>query len=246
MKFFFNKKLQTRNELFYICTIMDAQNHQAMTIPAIWNFCKKYWFHMALAILIVLALLRYFGGWSAVSTRSPIFTAEPATASGDAALLGVLATPEQPVSAMPAIGEDAALAFFQRFARVAVSERKKYGVPAAVTLAYAFVNSQAGKRTPAIKANNYFALPCTSDWEGDTFENDGACFRRYETAWESFRDFSVFMSSREWYGEVRKQSGKDWRGWVKALERSGAPGVAGGAKAMQHVIEQYGLDELDR
>ncbi|MDX2134044.1 MAG: glucosaminidase domain-containing protein [Saprospiraceae bacterium] len=196
---------------------------------------------MALTIIILLALLRHLGSWPAAASRSPRFTEEPA--SGDASLLGVLVTPEQPAKAMPPIGEDAARAFFRRFAPVAVSERKKYGVPAAVTLAYAFSNSHAGQKMPAQQANNYFSLPCTSDWEGDTFEQEGVCFRRYETAWESFRDFSVFMSSQEWYGAVRRQSGKDWRGWVKALERNSGPTAA---HTMQAVIEQYGLDELDR
>ncbi|MFZ4634798.1 MAG: glucosaminidase domain-containing protein [Saprospiraceae bacterium] len=212
---------------------------------SIWQFVKTYWFSTALVILFLLAIIRHFGLSPSATKRVEKFTDEPPVTSGSASMLGILPGSAQTLQAMPEVEQATATAFLRRFAPVAVSERKKYGVPAAVSLGFAYVNSFSGQRETALHANNYFSLRCTADWEGQTYTGNGQCYRRYDTAWESFRDFSVFMSSRDWYGPLRQKAGKDWRIWIRGLSDKDISDVSNLEAEMEQVIVQYRLHDLD-
>ena len=132
-------------------------------------------------------------------------------------------------------------AFLKRFAPVVVSERKKFGIPASVMLAAALVNSQGGTAASLKESHNFFAIPCGDNWEGETMVSGDNCLRKYETAWASFRDFSIYLSSQDWTGELKKSAAKDWQTWAEKLGKVGISNT----KAMKQVIETYQLEELD-
>jgi len=213
-----------------------------------WNFLKTNWFYLAMGVLLALYLTRKYPNLIPLdlpNKNTPAETLREGIKPGKkgAALLGFVQ--DEPAAVRPVPGKvkaEKAEAFLKRFAKVAVSERKQFGIPASVLLACAFVNSQAGQLETSKAAHNIFALPCSQEWEGGTTRINGKCVRKYETAWASFRDFSIHLSSQEWYGSLKKSAGKDWRKWADKL---GKEDVAD-AKALKKVIEEYQLDELDQ
>ncbi len=146
---------------------------------------------------------------------------------------------------MPAMDDVAAMAFLKRFREVARGEQQKFGMPASVLLACAYVNSFAGQRDCALQANNFLALRCTAEWSGPVATCSGACFRKYNTAWESIRDFNLYLSKRDWYVSLKKKAKPDWRTWVKALREHHVSDVENFEGEMAKVIQQYQLFELD-
>ncbi len=134
--------------------------------------------------------------------------------------------------------------FLKRFTHVAVAERKKYGIPVAITLGNALLLSYAGERDLAGRANNFFALPCSPDWEGRKFSTAGHCYRRYENAWTSFRDHSLYLSSGS-FKALSRLDPDDYEGWARQLERAGFGGEPDFASQLLGVIEAYRLFELE-
>ena len=134
--------------------------------------------------------------------------------------------------------------FLRRFAHVAVAERKKYGIPVAITLGNALLLSHAGERDIAGRANNFFALPCSPDWKGRKISTGGRCYRRYENAWTSFRDHSLYLSS-ESFELLPRLDPDDYEGWARQLERAGFGGEQNYARQLTGIIEQYRLFELE-
>lgn len=216
-----------------------------------WKFIKTNWFTISLVILLLSAVARKFvpfkGNGAASPNKREQTDANPEkyTATDNQALLDFSGASQVNKNEPPAVDKAAAIAFVRRFENVAISERKKFGIPSSVLLGCAFVNSAAGKAGMVNRTNNYFALPCASDWEGGTANIDGQCLRRYESAWESFRDFSIYLTSQEWYGSVKKSAGKEWQKWAKELGNRGVSNVPDFGKELERVIREYRLYDLD-
>ena len=132
-------------------------------------------------------------------------------------------------------------AFFRRFGHVAINEQKKFGIPASVILANGFVHSLAGTTDLVQKANNYFGIQCTPDWTGETIVIDGICYRKYESAWTSFRDHSTFITNGNYAG-LKENAGLDANSWATGLEQAQFSDINNLAKLLTTVIEEYGLD----
>lgn len=136
-------------------------------------------------------------------------------------------------------------AFIDRFAHVAQAEQEKYGVPASVILAYSMLYSRAGQAMSAQEGNNYFALPCTGDWEGATQQTaNGTCVRRYDNAWMSFRDNSLFLTTGT-NARLRVLRGQDYRAWASSLEDMPTNENDELGEQLVQIIEQLGLARWD-
>ena len=85
--------------------------------------------------------------------------------------------------------------FIKRFATVAVREMELYGIPASIKLAQGIIASDAGKTELALEENNFFAVPCDGNWDGDKEYYSGKCYRKYKTAWMSMRDHSDYITA---------------------------------------------------
>jgi len=59
-----------------------------------------------------------------------------------------------------------AVDYLNRYSALAVSEMKRTGIPASITLAQGMVESNYGRSTLARKGNNHFGIKCHSDWKG--------------------------------------------------------------------------------
>lgn len=138
---------------------------------------------------------------------------------------------------LSSVADQTKQSYLKRFAKVAVAEQQRYGVPASVMLALSFRQSAAGEGDLARSCNNHFSLPCSTDWTGSCQEVGANAYRKYGTAWESFRDFSLFASQH--FSHLR---GKKYQQWAAALKKAGFEG----ASDLPEIIEEYQLHELDR
>jgi flagellum-specific peptidoglycan hydrolase FlgJ len=143
-----------------------------------------------------------------------------------------------------AIGEDRRVSYLKRFARVAISERKKYQIPSSIILGSALLQSTAGTRSMTVTGNNHFGLRCGEHWNGQSGLYQGQCFRHYENAWASFRDHSELMANQ--FPELLKLGSDDYQAWAHALEQKGWSTEPGFANRLVELIERYQLDELDK
>ncbi|MFK7808265.1 MAG: glucosaminidase domain-containing protein [Saprospiraceae bacterium] len=135
-------------------------------------------------------------------------------------------------------------AYINRFAKVAISERKKYGVPASIIMANAFLHSVSGTRDMTVVGNNHFGLPCTTNWKGESATYNDACYRHYENAWTSFRDHSLYLTTGSTKDFV-KMGTRDYKSWASAMEKVSIFEIEELAKKLIAVIEKYDLHKLD-
>ncbi len=143
------------------------------------------------------------------------------------------------------VDQDCKIKYLKRFSQVAVSERKKFGIPSSIILANALLQSASGKRDMAKKGNNQFAIPCESNWRGEKGNYSNGCYRHYENAWSSFRDHSIYITSGK-FKSLRQLSHTDYKSWAEGLENAGYANSEGLAQNLVQVIEQYALFELDK
>jgi LysM repeat protein len=139
-------------------------------------------------------------------------------------------------------------AYIKKYQTVAISEQKKYGIPASITLAQGLLESRAGKSPLATEANNHFGIKC-SDWNGDTFYQDDdqkdECFRKYANARQSYEDHSAFLAKRSRYASLFTLKPTDYKGWANGLQSSGYATSKTYASSLITLIELYQLNSLD-
>jgi len=218
----------------------------------IWDFFKKRWFSVALILIVLIAIFRKNLRVNVGDTAAPAAKEQrekytgAASAARSASLLQLGGDGAAPTAVeLPEIDDATAMAFFKRFGQAAVAEQQKFGIPASVILANAYVNSFAGRRDCATTANNFAGLRCSADWGGPVATISGVCFRKYNTAWESLRDFNLYLSRRDWFANTRKTAGAEWRGWTRALAEHHLSDVTGYEAGMDNAIRRFRLAELD-
>ncbi len=147
-------------------------------------------------------------------------------------------------SELPKIDPIVIESYIKRFAHVAISERKKYGIPSSIIMANALFHSFAGKRDMAQSGNNHFAIPCTNDWNGPKGSYTGMCYRHYENAWTSFRDHSLYVTSGK-YSKLKQLSSTDYKSWAKHLEAESFSEFNKLEAHLLDLIDKYDLSQLD-
>jgi uncharacterized FlgJ-related protein len=122
------------------------------------------------------------------------------------------------------IGEETA-AYINQFKNIAMQEQIRTGVPAAIKLGQAILESQTGKSRLATEANNHFGIKCKTEWRGPKiYHNDdanGECFRVYDNAEASFIDHSNFLKTRTHYAFLFKLEVRDFTSWAFGLKQAG-------------------------
>ncbi len=115
--------------------------------------------------------------------------------------------------------------YIEKYKDVAIKEMRLYKIPASITLAQGILESGSGNSRLAVKANNHFGIKCHKGWTGKSiYEDDDAkneCFRKYKNAEESFKDHSVFLSTRTRYEALFELKLTDYKGWAKGLKKAG-------------------------
>lgn len=140
--------------------------------------------------------------------------------------------------------EETIAAFLRRFSNVAQTEQEKFGIPASIILANALLQSRAGEDDMAGENNNFFALPATADWSGDVAHHRGLRVRAYATAWTSFRDHSLYLTSGH-FTPLTRFSETDYRRWAAGMRELGYGKMEDLDGQLLRTIDRYQLFRFD-
>ena len=140
--------------------------------------------------------------------------------------------------------------YIKRYAPVAVAEMKKYGIPASVTLAQGLLESNVGESKLAINNNNHFGIKCFSrdcakgHCTNHTDDSHKDFFRKYDTAWASYRAHSLFLQ-RQRYKHLLELPSSDFKSWAKGLSKAGYATDKRYADKVILIIETLKLHRFD-
>lgn len=137
--------------------------------------------------------------------------------------------------------------FFNTYARQAIREQLKYGIPASVTLAQMALESGWGKSNLARNANNYFGIRATQQWihNGNPYyllmEQGGAKpYCMYDSPSESIEAHSrVLMGDK--YRRCRLYDDRDYHGWLVNIKRAGYAAAPDYVSKCERIIRQNRL-----
>ena len=144
------------------------------------------------------------------------------------------------IAELNTINEAAKHEFLQRFAKVAKAEQRRFGIPASVILGMAMHQSTAGTRDVTVQSNNHFGLPCSSEWRSACQSFHGHSYRKYESAWASFRDFSQYLDAN--YANLK---GGNYTNYANAFQNDSFGEDPNIGEHLVEIIEGYRLQELD-
>jgi flagellum-specific peptidoglycan hydrolase FlgJ len=137
--------------------------------------------------------------------------------------------------------------YIEQFKDIAISEMKRSGVPASITLAQGILESESGNSELVKRSNNHFGIKCKSNWNGESVTHDddatGECFRAYTSAGESYRDHSDFLKVNKRYSTLFNLDPEDYEGWARGLKKAGYATNPRYPELLIKYIEQYNLQQ---
>ena len=143
--------------------------------------------------------------------------------------------------------KEKAYSYIALYKEVAIAEMQRSGVPASITLAQGILESAYGESDLCKQSNNHFGIKCKTEWTGEKVYHDddsrGECFRRYQTAAESYKDHSNFLRTRAWYAFLFKLDPTDFEGWAKGLKKAGYATEKDYPQKLMKVINDYNLNQ---
>jgi flagellum-specific peptidoglycan hydrolase FlgJ len=141
------------------------------------------------------------------------------------------------------------LDYINKYKNIAKEDMIQYGIPASITLGQAILESGAGTGPLSQQANNHFGIKCHKEWTGPSIKYDDdeeqECFRKYENPNDSFRDHSLFLTSRKWYEPLFKLSKNDYKAWARGLKNAGYATDKAYPTKLIGLIERYQLQQYD-
>ena len=139
--------------------------------------------------------------------------------------------------------------YVKTYAEVAQQEMKTYDIPASITLAQGILESGMGDSRLASQANNHFGIKCHKEWRGKRIYHDddekGECFRVYKDPRHSYRDHSLFLTTRSRYDFLFELKKTDYKAWAKGLKKAGYATDPKYPDKLISLIERYRLDRYD-
>ena len=142
------------------------------------------------------------------------------------------------------------LVYIQKYKDISISEMKRTGIPASITMAQGILESGFGKSALTLRSNNHFGIKCHSSWVGKrTYHDDdrqGECFRVYDQAEDSYKNHSDFLVKNNRYKFLFRLSKDDYASWAYGLQEAGYATSKTYASRLINLIERYDLDKMDR
>lgn len=140
--------------------------------------------------------------------------------------------------------------YIQNFKEVAKEEMLLYGIPASIKIAQGILESGAGRGSLTTRSNNHFGIKCHVGWTGESVRHDDdelqECFRKYNDPRYSFRDHSLFLTSRPRYSNLFSLKKDDYKAWAKGLRQAGYATDPKYPDKLINIIERYELYKLDQ
>lgn len=144
------------------------------------------------------------------------------------------------------------LAYVKRFAAVAQTEMKKFGIPASVTLAQGLLESNVGESALATRNNNHFGIKCFSrncrrgHCSNFTDDSHKDFFRTYKSPWESYRAHSLMLYHNKRYKHLFDLNSNDYKSWSYGLKKAGYATDPNYGEKIAGMIEDLDLHQYDR
>ena len=139
--------------------------------------------------------------------------------------------------------------YVANFHEIAKNNMKTHGIPASIILAQGILESGAGKGKLAQSANNHFGIKCHKGWTGDSVKHDDdaeqECFRKYNQPSESYKDHSLFLTSRSRYATLFKLDKGDYQSWARGLKAAGYATDVKYPDKLIGLIERFELYKYD-
>jgi len=143
----------------------------------------------------------------------------------------------------------ATLIYIDQYKDIAVSEMKRTGIPASITLAQGIIESNSGESNLALNFKNHFGIKCKTDWKGETtYQDDDAkqeCFRVYPNSNASFIDHSNFLKNRPNYAPLFELDPVDDSAWAYGLKKAGYATASDYPKKLLKVINDFELSQFN-
>jgi LysM repeat protein len=140
--------------------------------------------------------------------------------------------------------------YINTYRDLAVSEMRRTGVPASITLAQGMLESDFGRSSLARLGNNHFGIKCHNDWNGQTIrqhdDSRNECFRKYRRPEDSFYDHSDFLKSGSRYRFLFDLDPLDYKAWAHGLKKAGYATNPEYANLLIRKIEENKLNSYDR
>jgi len=140
--------------------------------------------------------------------------------------------------------------YINTYKDLAVSEMKRTGIPASITLAQGMIESDFGQSRLSREGNNHFGIKCHSDWTGATIRHNddrrNECFRKYTKAEGSFYDHSDFLKSESRYRFLFDIDPTEYKVWARGLKKAGYATNPDYANMLIRKIEENNLWYFDR
>ena len=139
--------------------------------------------------------------------------------------------------------------YVRRFAKAAITEKDKYGIPASIKLAQGLLETNAGDSRLANESNNHFGIKCRRKCRGCTCRNYADddiydMFRVFDSAWESYREHSLLLQIDR-YKHLKRLGTKDYKNWAIGLKKAGYATDKNYHKKLIRIIEALDLDQFD-
>src|SRR5690606_3580331 len=206
--------------------------------------CKKVFI---LAVILVLASCK----GTKYATQKPVATTpkteKPVPATPQAAPQPEVETLESTSSTT--VYADVIRNYIEQYKEIAKDNMRTHGIPASITLAQGILESGSGNGRLAKEANNHFGIKCHTGWTGEKIHHDDdalqECFRKYRHASESFRDHSLFLTSRSRYSDLFLLKKGDYQSWAKGLRKAGYATDPKYPDKLISLIERYQLYRYD-
>lgn len=140
--------------------------------------------------------------------------------------------------------------YINAYKDLAISEMRRTGVPASITLAQGMLESDYGRSSLARLGNNHFGIKCHSDWTGQTIrqhdDRRNECFRKYRRPEDSFYDHSDFLKTGSRYRFLFDLDPMNYKAWANGLKKAGYATHPDYANMLIRKIEENRLYEFDR
>jgi len=143
----------------------------------------------------------------------------------------------------------ATLIYIDQYKDIAISEMKRTGIPASITLAQGIIESKSGESNLALNFKNHFGIKCKTDWKGETtYQDDDAkqeCFRVYPNSNASYIDHSNFLKTRPNYAPLFELDPVDDSAWAYGLKKAGYATDTDYPKKLLKVINDFELSQYN-
>lgn len=139
--------------------------------------------------------------------------------------------------------------YIATFKLAAIAEMKRSGVPASITLSQGILETESGNSELVKKSNNHFGIKCKKEWTGEsvrhTDDAPNECFRKYNTAAESYKDHSDYLKTSPRYASLFELPLSDYKSWAYGLKKAGYATNPRYPQIVIANIEKYNLHLFD-